>query len=122
MSLLSPSVLIVDDEPLIRAYARDIVEEAGYAATEAKNATEALHVLAEVRVDVVVTDIELGGGPNGLELTEVIRQKWPKIALVVMSGQVLPPTGTLPDGAAFVTKPFSDQRLLSVLTSVRHTP
>jgi CheY-like chemotaxis protein len=112
------SVLIVDDEPLIRAYARTIVEEAGYAAAEARDAADAMRALAEEAVDVVLTDIELGAGPSGLELSQAIRQRWPSIALIVMSAQVLPNAGDLPADAAFVSKPFSDARLLSVLATI----
>lgn len=113
---MSLSILIVDDEPLIRVVARDILEGVGFRVSEAGSVVAALEVLSEATIDVVLTDIELGSGPSGLELARKIRSDWPNVDLVIMSGRLLPTAGELLD-AEFVTKPFSDERLLSVMRS-----
>ena len=63
-----PKIMIVDDEPLIRVYACQVIEDAGYAAIEAANAEQAMQLLAHEGVAVVVTDVEMPGSMDGLEL------------------------------------------------------
>src|SRR5690348_9930634 len=110
-----PKILIVDDEPLVRMHARQIVEEAGYTAIEAGNADDALRLLADEGVTVVVTDVQMPGSMDGLELAHRVKTTWPLIVVIVMSGQHLPPPADLPEGARFLSKPFSEQRLVDVL-------
>ena len=64
-----PAVLIVEDEPLLRIHAADIVEEAGFFAIEANNADEAVRIL-ETRDDIVLlfTDVQMPGSMDGLKL------------------------------------------------------
>ncbi len=67
-SILMKTVLIVDDEPLIRAYVRDVVEDAGYKAKEAGTADEALRLIEDDGIDIVLSDIEMPGSLDGVEL------------------------------------------------------
>jgi two-component system, response regulator PdtaR len=71
-------VLVVEDQTLVRMFMADFLDEAGFKVFEAVGADEALTVL-EARPDVqaVVTDIEMPGSMNGIELTHVIRDRWP---------------------------------------------
>jgi two-component system, response regulator PdtaR len=108
-------IMIVDDEPLIRAYACQIVEEAGYTAIEAANADQAMQLLADEGVAVVVTDVQMPGSMDGLQLARSVKATWPAIAVVVMSGRQLPLASDLPVGTCFLSKPFSEQRLVDVL-------
>lgn len=74
---------------------------------EAVSADEALAVL-EARPDLqaVVTDIEmLAGSIDGLELAHLVRQRWPRIGVVVTSGRQRPGPDDLPDETAFLAKP-----------------
>ena len=107
--------MIVDDEPLIRMYARQIVEEAGYSAVEAANADDALQLLAEDGVTAMVTDVQMPGSMDGLELARSVKASWPEIAVIVMSGRRLPRPSELPENTHFLSKPFSEQRLVDVL-------
>ena len=110
-----PKIMIVDDEPLIRMYARQIVEEAGYSAVEAANADDALQLLAEDGVTALVTDVQMPGSMDGLELARSVKASWPEIAVIVMSGRRLPRPSELPENTRFLSKPFSEQRLVDVL-------
>lgn len=81
-------VLVVDDEEIIRRGLRVILEEivAGFTvAGTAKNGSEALEVLKEQKIDVVITDIRMPQ-MNGLELTRQIRMHWPQMPIVMLSG------------------------------------
>lgn len=110
-----PKILIVDDEPLIRMHTRHVVEQAGYAAVEASTADHALQLLADNGVAAVVTDVQMPGSINGLELAHKVKAAWPSMVVVVMSGRHLPLPADLPEGTRFLSKPFSEQRLLDVL-------
>ena len=61
-------VLVVDDEWWVRAFIRLGLEEAGFAVVEAPDAETALAVIDTAPVRVLVTDLDLGGGPDGLAL------------------------------------------------------
>ena len=75
-------MLVVEDEPLSRIHALNLVEEAGYVAIEASNADEAISIL-EARKDIriVFTDIDMPGSMDGLKLARAIRHRWPPIEL-----------------------------------------
>jgi CheY-like chemotaxis protein len=106
-------ILVVDDEVMIRMYAREILEEAGYTVHEAATAEEALQMLAAMAdVGAVVTDIDMPGAMDGLELARTIDGSMPEVAIVIMSGQILPRRDQLPLKATFVAKPFLPDVLL----------
>src|SRR5688572_16956971 len=97
-----PVVLVVEDEFLIRQYALQMVDEAGFEAIEAANADDAIRIL-EGRNDIriVFTDIQMPGSIDGLKLAHAIRDRWPPIKLIVTSGHMTPPQSALPRGGRF---------------------
>ena len=112
-------VLVVEDEPLIRLNAIQIIEDAGYAVVEAANADEAILIL-ERRADVrfVFTDINMPGSMDGLKLAHAIRNRWPPIRLIVTSGKVLLKPGELPLDGRFLAKPYSADQIVSLLSEL----
>ena len=72
------SILIVEDEVLTSVYLEFVLQEAGYEAIPAGSAEEAIAVL-EHRDDVhlIVTDVNLPGSLNGLQLAALVRDRWP---------------------------------------------
>ena len=111
------TVLIVDDEPLIRFDVRGVLEDAGYCAKEASNAEEALRLIHDDGITVVLTDIDMPGAMDGLALAREVRARWPHIAVVVTSGRHLPRPHEMPTDTPFLSKPFSEERLIEVLNS-----
>ncbi len=83
-----PLVLIVEDEPLIRMYAADLLEEDGFDVVEATTARAALAILEQRNGDVsaLFTDVDMPGDMNGLELAGIVYSRWPHIAILVTSG------------------------------------
>jgi CheY-like chemotaxis protein len=110
-------ILVVDDEPLTRAFIRDILEDDGCAVKEAANVHDALDLLDAGDIDAVLTDIEMPGGLNGLDLAKMIRAMWPNMPLIVVSGRMLPRPEELPPHTPVLTKPFSPERLLDLVHS-----
>lgn len=101
-------VLVVEDEPLVRMSAVDMVEDAGFVALEAPTADDAMALIerggAEVRV--IFTDIDMPGSMDGLGLAWLVRGRWPEIRIIVASGHRIVAPDDLPQGAAFFTKPY----------------
>ena len=101
-----PTVLVVDDEALLRIDAVDILESEGFETLEAKSAQEALMILAD-RPDVrlVFTDMNMPG-MSGIELVEQVHQRWPNILLIVTSSDRAVAEIPLPDHGRFIAKPY----------------
>jgi len=109
------TVLIVDDEPLIRFLVRQILEDAGHEVKEASNADDALSLMAADGITVLLTDIDMPGRMDGLALARDVAARWPNIGVVITSGRRLPRPGDMPQETRFLSKPFSDQRLIDVV-------
>ena len=108
-------VLVVDDETLIRVSACDAIEDAGHATLEARNADDAVKVLeAHPEISVVVTDIQMPGSMDGIQLAQLIDRRWPKIPIIISSGHVAPSASAPPHKSIILAKPY----LPSVLTMV----
>jgi CheY-like chemotaxis protein len=112
-------VLVVEDETLVRIFAADFLEEAGFKVFEAVNADEAITVL-EARCDVqaVITDIEMPGSMNGLALATFIHNRWPSIGVVVTSGRARPGADDLPKAASFLAKPYLPEVVIQTIQQV----
>jgi CheY-like chemotaxis protein len=104
-----PVILLVEDEPLLRFFVSDVLEEAGFEVIETGNAEEALTWL-EVREDVrvILTDIQMPGPLNGLDLVNRAHELWPEILVLVVSGGIRPSAVELPEGGRFVAKPYEE--------------
>ena len=111
-----PVVLVVEDEPLVRMLAVDILEDEGFEVVEASTAAAVLALL-EKRGDVTAlfTDIDMPGGMNGLELAKVVHDRWPKVALVVTSGVFRPAADKLPNDGVFIQKPYATSAPVRVI-------
>ncbi|MBN9304596.1 MAG: hypothetical protein BGO82_12195 [Devosia sp. 67-54] len=112
-------VLIVEDEPLIRLGLATAVEEAGYEVVEAGNATEAIRRLeADPQIRLLLTDVDMPGGMDGIALAHHVRDRWPPVRLIVISGKIGVRPGQLPSGARFVSKPYQEPALLAMVAAM----
>jgi CheY-like chemotaxis protein len=111
------SVLVVEDEPLVRDYVTDLLGQSGFDVVEASTGEEALSVIAEGGVCAVVSDVSMPGNVNGFELARRVRQESPRTGVVLVSG-VLEPQAHLPGGVRFLTKPVKASTLLRLLREV----
>lgn len=108
------TVLVVDDEEEIRAIAARALRRAGMRVLTAYSAAEALSILEETQVDVVLADYSMPGMSGG-ELLDAVERRWPRIGTLLMSGYTAGADlrETLRDSAAgFVAKPFSLSELV----------
>lgn len=107
------TILIVEDEAIVRFELVDLFEEAGYRVFEAQDADQAIGVLQREReIHIVLTDVQMPGSMDGLRLAHHIRERYPPTLLLVMSGARPIAESELPEHSAFVAKPFDPRRLL----------
>ncbi len=112
------TVLVVEDDPIVRFDTVDMLEQAGMEALEAANAAEALLML-KLRPDVSVlfTDINMAGDIDGLGLARVVRHHRPDMRIVVTSGHVHLRDTDLPTASSFVPKPYLPETLLQAFAT-----
>lgn len=80
---------MAEDDAITLMAAASIFEGAGYDVLEAKNADEAWNCLtSRDEVILLLTDIEMPGTMNGLELANKVHRSWPHIEIIVCSGRV----------------------------------
>jgi hypothetical protein len=115
MSLLgSKTVLVVDDEPMLREILRDVFELEGATVFEASNGTEAFELLQHESVHVVVSDIRMPGG-DGIELLRNLRKRESNtpVVLLITGFTDLSTDAAYDIGAdAILSKPFDVSELL----------
>jgi len=101
------TVLIVEDEPIVRMMMVDVFEESGFEVLEAADARDALGLLAEhPEVSALFTDVDMPGDVNGFELAQRSRLTHPRIAVQITSGRWAARPAGLPPGARFLAKPY----------------
>jgi two-component system cell cycle sensor histidine kinase/response regulator CckA len=105
------SILVVDDDAAIRLVITRVLRRKGHQVEEARDGREALSMLASQSFDIVFLDLVMPG-MDGTTTGAAIRTLHPAARIVYVSGIV--PT-TLPEGAAFVPKPFTTQSILDAV-------
>lgn len=100
------TVLIVEDEPLIRMVLADTLLDEGYKVIEAGNVLEAVAVLGQRKIDAVVTDVDMPGGLSGLDLARMISTIHMNVPVIIASGRHRLQGDKLPGDAVFVAKPY----------------
>ena len=108
------TLLIVEDEPLLRVLIMDILVDHGYRILEAGNANEAIELLnAGADVQVLLTDVRMPGALDGIELARRVAHIRPEIKILIMSAWIFPRAGAVPQGARFIAKPYLPTALIS---------
>jgi PAS domain S-box-containing protein len=115
-------VLLVDDDDLVRATIARMLESLGYVVRPARSANEALGILnATSQVDLLMTDVMLGGGFSGPELAREIERRRPDLPVLFMSGfqqKKLEESGFANSDIAFLSKPFRRTDVAPVIRAV----
>jgi len=119
LSCIPAVVLIVEDEMILRMFAVDMVEDAGYTPVEAVDADEAIALL-ESRSDIALmcTDVRMPGRMDGLGLARTVHERWPSIKIIVVSGQLSPSSVDLPPCSRFFGKPLQASQMIAQIQSM----
>ena len=113
------NVLVVEDEMVLRMRAVDIVQDAGFTAVEAVNADQALAIL-EARSDIslLFSDIQMPGSIDGLMLAPAVHKRWPRIKIILVSGQVNISDSDKPADSRFIGKPLDAMQMVAELQAM----
>jgi two-component system, cell cycle sensor histidine kinase and response regulator CckA len=116
----SETVLVVEDEMILREMARDFLFECGYKILEAGSGREALQVWAEHRseIDLLLTDMKMPEGVSGMELAEKMLAEQPALRVVFTSGysdDIVSPEMLARTNAQFLPKPYSCTELTQIV-------
>ena len=111
-------ILVVEDNPLLLHDLCDQLIDLGFDPVSATSAGTAARLL-DGSITALITDIELGTGPDGLALARLAAQARPGLPIVVVSGGVRPSRAELPQGAVFIPKPYSIDAIIAALESQR---
>ena len=79
-------ILCVDDDGLVLAVTADLLRELGHDVIEAAGGTAAQIIANTTPIDMLVTDIHMPGGPDGLQLAEYARSRTPGLPVIYFSG------------------------------------
>jgi CheY-like chemotaxis protein len=108
-----PSILIVEDEAFVRLLGAGMLAHAGFRVIEATDSDEALELLeAESDVQLLFTDVNLPGIVDGMALARRVHDRWPRIGIIMVSGQATPQPGELPPGCIFHRKPYDEASVI----------
>jgi two-component system cell cycle response regulator CpdR len=107
-----PVALVVEDNQMQRDMMVTLLEESEMDVFECESAEAALLLLERLGASlaIIFTDVKLHGPIDGVELAQFAHQHYPKVDLVVTSG--MPLTKELPEGAAFMPKPWVPLNIL----------
>jgi DNA-binding NtrC family response regulator len=106
-------VILVEDEPLIRMIAEEVLCGCGFQVFTATDAYEALRILeAEAtHIHVLFTDVNMPGTMNGVTLAWHVRRNWPWISRLITSARGPAVSAEIPEGSQFVAKPYNLDRV-----------
>lgn len=112
------TILIVEDEILIRMSSAAMLEDAGYRILEAGSGAEAIEVLlANKDIDVLMTDVSMPGDVDGLDLVALVHRAHPGIRAIVVSGNTSAEDAANAGAIGFLPKPYMAH---SLVNSVRN--
>jgi CheY-like chemotaxis protein len=108
------TILVVEDDVLVRSVAAAYLRECGFDVIEASGADEAIRVLqAELRVDIVFSDIQMPGSTDGFGLAQWVRRERPWLKVILTSGaaRTAKAAGDLCEHGPVLAKPYDHAEL-----------
>ncbi len=111
----SKTILIVEDDALIRMVAADELTKAGYDVIEAEDAADALQALQRQRVFLLFTDVNMPGEMDGLGLARLVRERWPDVRVIATSGGDPAVTDDWAGVELFLRKPYQVAGMLAAV-------
>jgi CheY-like chemotaxis protein len=110
------TVIVVEDEPLVRLDIVMSLENEGFIVLEASNADQAIDFLSEhPEIRLMFTDIDMPGSMDGLKLAEAVRDRWPPVKIIVASGHRQLTDELLPVEGRFFSKPYDHARIITTI-------
>lgn len=109
----APLVLVVEDEEIVRQFAAETLREAGFEVLEAASAPDAFHIVERRRdLKVMITDVRMPGPLNGYFLAKKVRERWPYVEIILVSGYAAPSRQDINVEWDFLVKPYEADDLV----------
>jgi CheY-like chemotaxis protein len=116
--LLRGEVLLVEDDATVADLTTEMLKSAGYAVVHVKSASSALDTLADGHgIDVVLSDVMMPGGMNGVDLAREIRKRLPDLPVVLTTGYIEAARTAMAEGLEVLVKPYQLEALSAILES-----
>ncbi|AZF07251.1 response regulator [Pseudomonas sp. R5-89-07] len=111
--MAQPSILVLEDDEIIRALMVDVLEDFGAVVTSFPSADEGMIYLerGDEPVDLIVSDVQMPGLLNGYDLSRVVAHRWPEVQVVLTSGNTTI-ASQLGGSVRFLPKPWSTDHLI----------
>ena len=123
MQATTPTILVAEDEVLIRMDVVEQLEAQGYEVIEACNAHEALDALTgAAHVDLLFTDVNMPGDLDGIALAHEVSRRWPKAGIIVTSGKKTIAPDQLPGQTRFYSKPYMADTIHTAIREMLDIP
>jgi len=85
---MSPSVLLIDDDPDFRLKAKQFLQDAGYSVTEAEGENQAYEIARNKKFDITVVDLTLENSDSGFSLSYHFKRDYPTMPIVLLSSTI----------------------------------
>jgi CheY-like chemotaxis protein len=109
-------ILVVEDEPVLRFILVEELQDAGYEVFAAVDAGHAIEILENNSdIQLLLTDIDLFAGGEGVELARMVRDRWPPVRIILTSGNWTLQQGELTYAERFIPKPHGPGVLLKTI-------
>lgn len=110
------SLLVVEDEPLLRLDIVDFLTDEGFIVWEADNAAKAMDTLVHHQeIRLVLTDVDMPGAMDGIKLATYVRDRWPPLKIIVVSGYRTVHRDDIPPESRFVSKPYDPRQIVRTI-------
>jgi len=101
------TILVVEDDAIIRMSSVATLEDAGFCVFAAKNSADAMEIMSRHdEIEIMLTDVRMPGSMDGLALTTRTRADYPAIRTIVISGNATAKQASDAGASGFVAKPY----------------
>lgn len=117
------SILVAEDESLLRMVAVDMFEKAGYHVIDVESGDEGAQALADGDENIVglFTDVHMPGVIDGFALAKITHDLHPDAVILIVSGKAVPSPENMPADAIFMGKPYDEKAVLLLLDQLFKT-
>jgi DNA-binding NtrC family response regulator len=110
------AIVVTEVDTVVRMTTADLLIDAGFRTVEARDAREALALLAaHESVRLLITGRSLPGGIDGFRLAHIAHDRWPSLGIILTTGGFAPAAGALPPGARLLLKPYKFEDLVEAV-------
>jgi CheY-like chemotaxis protein len=114
------TIMVVEDEPTLRALVRKVLERGGFAVVESSSGLAALELWSKTKphIDLLLTDMVMPDGISGLQLAEKLKAQNPGLKVIFTTGysaELLGKDFKIKEGVNFLQKPYPPQKLVQTV-------